>query len=155
MHKTVPHSTTTMVLDDETTFKPTSTGPLPAVLNHALHGSHPTPLLSKFIEANRDINTYRYVPSLSLNLRCLTFRYRINAVKVDGHTLTTAAVAAAARHAASVRLDDSKRTKDRVLRSRQVVEDKVNSGASIYGLSTGFGGSGKCLLSPLMVQPFI
>ncbi|KAF9049807.1 L-Aspartase-like protein [Panaeolus papilionaceus] len=113
-----------MVLDDETTFKPTSTGPLPAVLNHALHGSHPTPLLSKFIEANRDINTYR-----------------INAVKVDGHTLTTAAVAAAARHAASVRLDDSKRTKDRVLRSRQVVEDKVNSGASIYGLSTGFGGS--------------
>jgi len=67
-------------------------------------------------------------------------------VKVDGHTLSVAAIVAAARHAAPVRLDDSKRTKDRVESSRQVVVDKVASGASVYGLSTGFGGSGTSFL---------
>lgn len=49
---------------------------------------------------------------------------------------------AAARYAASVRLDDSKNVKERVDKSRQVVVNKVATGASIYGLSTGFGGSG-------------
>lgn len=67
---------------------------------------------------------------------------RTQPVKVDGYTLSTAAVVAAARHSASVRLDDSKRVRERVDKSRQVVVDKVASGASIYGLSTGFGGSG-------------
>ena len=70
-------------------------------------------------------------------------------VKVDGHTLSVAAIVAAARHAAPIRLDDSKRTKDRVEKSRQVVVDKVESGASIYGLSTGFGGSGTFLFAYL------
>jgi len=81
-------------------------------------------LLSKYIDAHKDLAKYRTEP-----------------VKVDGYTLTTAAVVAAARHSASVRLDDSKRIKERVDKSRQVVVDKVASGASIYGLSTGFGGS--------------
>lgn len=62
---------------------------------------------------------------------------------VDGHNLTVAAVVAAARYSATVKLDDSQAIKDRVQKSRQVVVDKVKSGASIYGLSTGFGGSGK------------
>jgi phenylalanine ammonia-lyase len=66
---------------------------------------------------------------------------RTQAVKVDGHTLTTAAVVAASRYAASIQLDECNRV--RVDESRQVVVNKVTSGASIYGLSTGFGGSGK------------
>lgn len=69
-------------------------------------------------------------------------------MKVDGYTLSVAAIVAAARHAAPVRLDDSKRTKNRVEQSRQVVVDKVESGVSIYGLSTGFGGSGTSFFLP-------
>jgi len=74
---------------------------------------------------------------------------RTQAVKVDGHTLTTAAVVATSRYAASIRLDDCNGVKERVDKSRKVVVDKVESGASIYGLSTGFGGSGESVfLSP-------
>ncbi|KAJ3528839.1 hypothetical protein NMY22_g9249 [Coprinellus aureogranulatus] len=62
-------------------------------------------------------------------------------VVIDGHTLTTAAVVAAARHYAPVRLDESDHIKERVAKSRKVIADKVESGASVYGLSTGFGGS--------------
>jgi len=57
--------------------------------------------------------------------------------------LTTAAVVAASRYAASVQLDDSDVVKGRVEESRQVVVNNVASGTSIYGLSTGFGGSGQ------------
>jgi phenylalanine ammonia-lyase len=64
-------------------------------------------------------------------------------VRIDGHSLTTSAVVAAARYFASVELDDRKEIRQRVEKARQVVVDKVASGASIYGLSTGFGGSGK------------
>ncbi|KAH9485448.1 Phenylalanine ammonia-lyase [Psilocybe cubensis] len=84
----------------------------------------PPTLLSKFIEAHKDL-----------------IKYRTHTVKVDGQTLTTSAVVAAARHSASVKLDDSKKVKERVDKSRQVVVDKVATGVSIYGLSTGFGGS--------------
>ena len=108
-------------------------------------GSQTTPLLSKFIEAQSEIWKHKYVfgsffssSSTNGNLHSRTH----HPVKVDGHTLSVAAIVAAARHAAPIRLDDSKRTKDRVEKSRQVVVDKVESGASIYGLSTGFGGSG-------------
>jgi phenylalanine ammonia-lyase len=68
---------------------------------------------------------------------------RNHPVKIDGHTLTTAAVVATARYFASVELDDRKEIKQRVEKTRQVVVDKVASGTSVYGLSTGFGGSGK------------
>ena len=64
------------------------------------------------------------------------------AVVVDGHNLTIPAVAAAARFAAAVALDDSDEVHERVLKSRQVIVDKVNNERSIYGVSTGFGGSG-------------
>lgn len=86
-------------------------------------------LLGKFIEAHATLE-----------------RHRSHPVKIDGHTLTTAAVVAAARYFASVELDDRKEVIQRVEKTRQVVADKVASGASIYGLSTGFGGSG--MLSP-------
>jgi len=60
--------------------------------------------------------------------------------------LTTAAIVAAARYLADVQLDDRKEIKQRVEKSRQVVVDKVMTGASVYGLSTGFGGSGASIL---------
>ncbi|KAF8806411.1 phenylalanine ammonia-lyase [Phlegmacium glaucopus] len=99
--------------------------PSPLPQSPPILGNQTTPLLSKFIEAQSEIWKHK----------------THHPVKVDGHTLSVAAIVAAARHAAPVQLDDSKRTKDRVESSRQIVVDKVESGASIYGLSTGFGGS--------------
>lgn len=116
-----------MVLDDNVhehdTFK--HVNGLPPPLGHPISGVLlPSALLLKFIETRKEIANYR-----------------TQAVKVDGHTLTTAAVVATSRYAASVQLDDCSKVKERVAKSRKVVVDKVASGASVYGLSTGFGGS--------------
>ncbi|KAF8967831.1 L-Aspartase-like protein [Flammula alnicola] len=118
-----------MVLDDsahESSFKVVNgvASGHPPPLNRPVLGTASPTLLSKFIETHREIAKYKTQP-----------------VTVDGHTLTTAGIVAAARHSASVKLDDSKKVKERVDKSRQVVVDKVASGTSIYGLSTGFGGS--------------
>ena len=64
-------------------------------------------------------------------------------VVVDGQTLSISAVAAVARYSASVVLDDSSDIQSRVLKSRQVIVDKVSGQKSVYGVSTGFGGSGE------------
>ncbi len=63
-------------------------------------------------------------------------------MKVDGHTLSIAAVTAAARYNATVDLDASPQVKAGVMKSRAVIADKVDNGTSVYGVSTGFGGSG-------------
>ncbi|KAF7351163.1 Phenylalanine ammonia-lyase [Mycena sanguinolenta] len=62
-------------------------------------------------------------------------------VVLDGKTLSIAAVTAASRYNASVELDGSPLVKGRVQRSRNVLEKKVEEKSSIYGVSTGFGGS--------------
>ena len=64
-------------------------------------------------------------------------------VNIDGQTLSIAAVTATARYQASVQLDDSPHIQERLHKSRAVIAKKVSSGASVYGLSTGFGGSGE------------
>lgn len=63
-------------------------------------------------------------------------------VRVDGQTLSLAGVVAVARYGAYVALDDSPLIMNALQKSRNVIENKVNSGTSVYGLSTGFGGSG-------------
>ncbi|KAF8891770.1 L-Aspartase-like protein [Infundibulicybe gibba] len=62
-------------------------------------------------------------------------------VVVDGKNLSIAAVTAASRYNASVALDGSTDIKTRIAKSRKVITDKVERGASVYGVSTGFGGS--------------
>ncbi len=62
-------------------------------------------------------------------------------VTLDGKTLSIAAVAAASRYQASVELTSSPEVKRRVARSREVLAGKVDNGISVYGVSTGFGGS--------------
>ncbi|KAJ7770141.1 phenylalanine ammonium lyase [Mycena maculata] len=86
----------------------------------------PTTLLSKFLAAQKEIESYRYpLP-----------------VHVDGKTLSISAVTAAARHVGvDVQLSNDSTVKARVLKSRVVITDKVEKGTSVYGLSTGFGGS--------------
>ncbi|KAJ8503128.1 hypothetical protein ONZ45_g11130 [Pleurotus djamor] len=82
-------------------------------------------LLANFIESYHELEKYKTGKS----------------VKVDGQTLSPAGVVAAARYHARVALDDSPDIKSKVAKSRKVIADKVASGASVYGLSTGFGGS--------------
>ncbi|KAL1695966.1 L-Aspartase-like protein [Schizophyllum commune] len=62
-------------------------------------------------------------------------------VIVDGQTLSIAAVAATARHGASVQLSNSHHVRRRVEKSLQAISDKVDNGISVYGVTTGFGGS--------------
>ncbi|KAL1941427.1 hypothetical protein VTO73DRAFT_7244 [Trametes versicolor] len=85
----------------------------------------PAQLLAKFLEAHRALEKYKQGES----------------VVVDGETLSIPAVTAVARHSASVVLDDAPHIQERVLKSRQVIADKVKSEKSVYGVSTGFGGS--------------
>ncbi|KAL0061735.1 hypothetical protein AAF712_011407 [Marasmius tenuissimus] len=78
---------------------------------------------------------------LSLRTSLTQQRSGKSPVIVDGSSLSVAAVAAAARHNANVELKDSSEIKSVVAKSRAVIAAKVDSGASVYGLSTGFGGS--------------
>ncbi|KAH9856013.1 phenylalanine ammonia-lyase [Lenzites betulinus] len=91
----------------------------------ATSSASPAHLLSKFLESHRALEEYK----------------NGELVVVDGETLSIPAVAAVARHSAGVILDDSPHIQDRVLKSRQVIADKVKSEKSVYGVSTGFGGS--------------
>ncbi|KAJ7703111.1 phenylalanine ammonia-lyase [Mycena rosella] len=87
----------------------------------------PLTLLSKFLAAQREIESYQNGH---------------RAVQVDGKTLSIAAVTAAARHVGvDVQLSNDSAVKERVVKSRAVITEKVEKGTSVYGLSTGFGGS--------------
>ncbi|KAG6903034.1 hypothetical protein C0995_007467 [Termitomyces sp. Mi166 len=87
--------------------------------------SSPSNFLAKFIETHKDLETYK----------------NGELVTVDGQALSIAAVTAAARYNVQVRLDDSMAIRNRVQKSRDVISRKVENGTSVYGLSTGFGGS--------------
>ncbi|KAF8520821.1 L-Aspartase-like protein [Gautieria morchelliformis] len=79
--------------------------------------------------------------------------YRLGkTIKIDGESLSIPAIVAAARFSSSsspkqpgelsrVVLTDDPTVRARVERSRQIIESKVAAGKSIYGVSTGFGGS--------------
>ena len=62
-------------------------------------------------------------------------------VIIDGYTLSIPAVAAVARYGASVILDSAPSTREKIDQGRRAIDDKLGAGMSIYGLSTGFGGS--------------
>ncbi|KAJ7188147.1 L-Aspartase-like protein [Mycena filopes] len=92
--------------------------------------SPPPTLLSKFLAGQRELESYRW----DLN--------GTRVVQVDGKTLSISAVTAAARDVSvEVQLSNDAAVKERVAKSRAVITDKVDKGTSVYGLSTGFGGS--------------
>ncbi|KAJ7076829.1 L-Aspartase-like protein [Mycena belliarum] len=62
-------------------------------------------------------------------------------VILDGERLSIAAVTAASRYNASVELDGSPLIKNRVQQSRDFLHKQVQGKSSIYGVTTGFGGS--------------
>ncbi|GLB37497.1 putative phenylalanine [Lyophyllum shimeji] len=82
-------------------------------------------LLANFLDAHKELEAYK----------------NGKPVTVDGRTVSVAAVTAAARYHARAELDNSAEVKERVQKSRNVIASKVESGTSVYGLSTGFGGS--------------
>ncbi|KXN85379.1 Phenylalanine ammonia-lyase [Leucoagaricus sp. SymC.cos] len=111
------------MLNGSTSYNETT----PAKVVQSIHGhSHlPPTLLSEFLKSHRELERYRHgIP-----------------VHVDGQTLSLAGVVGVARHGASVILDESPAVKSAIVKSRTVIENKVNNGTSVYGLSTGFGGS--------------
>ncbi|KAG8762793.1 hypothetical protein FRC11_007749 [Ceratobasidium sp. 423] len=62
-------------------------------------------------------------------------------VVVDGNNLTIPSVVATARYGARVALDGSDVIKSRMAKAENAIEDKLRTGKSVYGISTGFGGS--------------
>lgn len=62
-------------------------------------------------------------------------------VVIDGHSLTIGEVAAVSRHGAKVTLTKSQAVREAVAASRRVIEEKMDEGMSVYGVTTGFGGS--------------
>lgn len=100
--------------------------PASASTGHAAPSTERKPeLLDKFVEAYDELQSYR----------------EGKPVIVDGHNLSIPAVAATARFGAAVALDENPETHERVLQSRRVIVDKVSTQRSVYGVSTGFGGS--------------
>ncbi|EFI28134.1 phenylalanine ammonium lyase [Coprinopsis cinerea okayama7 len=106
-----------VVASPTTLFTPTSTVPSTPAKSSTL--------VDRFIQNVKELESYK-------NGRT---------VLVDGQTLSIAGVAATARHHASAVLDESPHTRARLVKSRKVVTDKVDNGISVYGVSTGFGGS--------------
>ncbi|KAF8229019.1 phenylalanine ammonia-lyase [Tricholoma matsutake] len=84
-----------------------------------------TTLLAKFVDSEKELEAYK-------NGR---------PVIVDGQNLSISAVTAVSRYNAAVTLDGSPAVKARMAKSRDVITSKVESGTSVYGVSTGFGGS--------------
>jgi phenylalanine ammonia-lyase len=64
-------------------------------------------------------------------------------IAIDGHSLTIPGLVAAARHNAQIVLNGSPEIRARIQNSRNVIVGKVETSQSVYGVSTGFGGSGK------------
>lgn len=58
-------------------------------------------------------------------------------IYIDGENLTLEQIADVARNNAKVEL--SEEAVQRILKSRQIVEDAINAGKIIYGINTGFG----------------
>ena len=67
-------------------------------------------------------------------------------IVINGKNLSTPAVIAASHYGIHIKLDNSLDVKRRVRKSINVVKETLASGKSLYGITTGFGGSGKVLV---------
>jgi hypothetical protein len=71
-----------------------------------------------------------------------SFLRRGKSIVIDGHSLSIPALVAAARHNAPIMLNGSHEIRTRIQKSRDIIMEKVETSQSVYGVSTGFGGSG-------------
>ncbi|KAK0205471.1 phenylalanine ammonia-lyase [Desarmillaria ectypa] len=84
-------------------------------------------IISSFLKLLRQTKAYRNEKS----------------VRVDGRSLSIPATVAVARYGVNPEVDNSAEAKERVHKSRQVLDDAVLVKKSIYGVTTGVGGSGE------------
>ncbi|KAF8176545.1 L-Aspartase-like protein [Pholiota molesta] len=110
---------------DDLPISPVRSVPTRSYLRLLPRKTHSTALVDEFIQSFKELESYKHGKP----------------VLVDGHNLSIAAVTAAARYHASVALDDSPALKNKLAKSRKAIADKVDAGLSVYGVSTGFGGS--------------
>lgn len=101
-------------------------------------------LLKSFLQSFKELEAFKYISystSDVISFSSTQLSRQGKSVVVDGQSLSIPAVTAAARYNVSVSLDNSSLTQDKIAVSRQVITDKVDLGLSVYGVSTGFGGS--------------
>jgi phenylalanine ammonia-lyase len=115
-----------------------------SVSSAAASSSKPTNLKQNFIDSYKEIHSYRYEHPCPSLITCSDPRCRNgSSVVIDGHNLSIPAVTATARFNASVSLEKSANTQHRLQKSRAVIVQKMALGKSVYGVSTGYGGSGE------------
>lgn len=150
-------STSSVVLSSKMTVI-ASERPEPQMASSNRHANPgPTNLLSEFIKQHQELRGHKYVV-----LRVMHAHSQVHAhglihrngkpVVLDGQSLTIAGVVAAARYGASVALNEAPKIRERMAKSHSVLVDKVRANKSVYGVSTGLGGSGTCSRS---VLPFL
>jgi histidine ammonia-lyase len=66
----------------------------------------------------------------------------VEPVVLDGQSLTIAGIVGVARYGASVALSDARDIRERIVKSRKVLIDKIEANKSVYGINTGLGESG-------------
>lgn len=145
----------------------TATSPVVNALKHELatpiHLRVPTPedqallkqgaCLRDFMTSYREVESYKLVSCrLSVTSYLNTLFYRNgSSIPLTGEALTISAVTAIARYPdlvansidnALAALNKDQARIDRLLLSRKVIDEKLAQNKSIYGVSTGFGGSG-------------
>src|SRR5438132_9100529 len=62
-------------------------------------------------------------------------------MEISGTQLTTTKVAGVAREKLRVRLSQERDVREKILASRQLLEEKLRRGEIIYGVNTGLGGN--------------
>lgn len=99
--------------------------PLAAATDRRANSEQPMNLLSCFIKQHQELRGHK----------------NGKPVVLDGQSLTVAGVVAVARYGASVALNEAPEIRERMAKSHSVLVDKVQSNKSVYGISTGLGGS--------------
>lgn len=70
----------------------------------------------------------------------------LSLVEVSGSGLTIGDLVAVAREGKPVRLSETPEVRQKILRSRQILEEKLRAGEIIYGVNTGLGGNVRYIL---------
>lgn len=115
--------------------------------------SAPSDLLSRFIAQHEELLSYKYVSCVAFVALCIAAAFNLYSdtlifcrngkpVVLNGQSLTVAGVVGVARYGALVALDDAPEIRERMAKSRSVLVGKVQGAKSVYGVSTGLGGSG-------------
>jgi hypothetical protein len=89
------------------------------------------------------VSTWTGTPRSTWRLTISTLR-RGKSIVIDGHSLSVPALVATARHNIPIVLNGSPEIRAQIQKSRDVIVGKVETSQSVYGVSTGFGGSGTC-----------